>query len=86
MTVLNGSYTSTAAASTAGVSSQTRRVRVLTTTDAYVKIGTAAIATTNDTYLTGLSAEYFTITPSEKVSAISANSTSGAVNVTEISG
>jgi len=84
-TPLSVAYTGTAG-STSNVGTQTYKVRVLVTTDAYIKIhGSAeAAATTSDTYLPALSAEYFTITPGQRVSAIQV-SAGGTLQVTEIS-
>jgi hypothetical protein len=77
------SYTGTAGTISNGVGSQTYKVRVLVTTDAYIKIGDSPTATTSDTYIPALTPEYFTITPGQKVSAIQVSS-SGALKVTEI--
>lgn len=82
-TVQKVAYTGTAGTITNAVGSQTRKVRLLVTTDACVAVGKAPTATTNDTYLTGLVPEYFTITPGEKVSAIQIAS-GGNLYVTEI--
>jgi hypothetical protein len=76
-------YTGTAGTIATVVASQTYKVRVLVTTDAYIKIGNTPTATTSDVYLPGLSAEYFTITPGQKVSAIQV-SANGTLHVTEI--
>jgi hypothetical protein len=77
-------YTGTAGTIANAVGSQTYKVRVVATTDCYIKIDNGPTATTSDTLLPGLSAEYFTITPGQKVSAIQV-SAGGTLNVTEIS-
>jgi hypothetical protein len=82
-TVQSVAYTGTAGTISNPVGAQTYKVRVLCTTDAHVVIGDSPTATTSDTYVTGLVAEYFTITPGQKVSAIRENS-SGTLYVTEI--
>lgn len=77
-------YTGTAGTIATAITAGTNKVRVLVTTDAYVKIGSSPTATTSDVYVPGLSAEYFTINPGEKVSAIQVSS-NGSLHVTEIS-
>jgi hypothetical protein len=62
---------------------QTYKVRLVATTDCRIRIsdGTpTAVAT--DTYLPALAAEYFTVTPGQKVAAIQVSS-AGTLNVTE---
>lgn len=78
-------YTGTAGTISNAVGSQTRKVRVVVTTDAYIAIGTAAtvVATANDPFLPASSVEYFSINPGEKVSAIQVSS-GGTLHVTEI--
>jgi len=79
----NVAYTGTAAASTV-FSSQTYKVRLLATTDCYFRIGDGTpTATTSDSYLPALAAEYFTCTPGQKVSAVQVTA-AGSLNVTEI--
>lgn len=82
-TVQHVTYTATAGTITNAVGAQTYKVRVLVTTDAYIKIGNSPTATTNDTYMTAGLPEYFTITPGQKVSAVQVAS-GGTLNVTEI--
>lgn len=77
------SYTGTAGTIANVVGLQTYKVRVLVTTDAYIRIDNSPTATTSDSYLPGLAAEYFTITPGQKVSAIQVAS-NGTLFVTEI--
>lgn len=76
-------YTGTAGMITNGVGAQCRRVRVFVTSDAYVKIGDSPTATTSDMYMTAGLAEYFTITPGQKVSAVQV-SAGGNLIVTEM--
>lgn len=80
-TVQSASYTGTAGTITNPVGTQTYKVRVLCTTDAFITTD-GSTATTAGTYLPGLAAEYFTITPGQKVSAIQVSS-SGTLYVTE---
>lgn len=82
-TVQKVAYTGTAGTSSA-IGPQCRRVRILVTTDAYIKISKAGTAaTTSDTYVPGLAVEYFTVTPGESVSAVQVAS-NGNLFVTEI--
>jgi hypothetical protein len=77
-------FTGSSAAS-AAFGAQTYKVRLVTTTDCRIRIsdGTpTAVAT--DTYLPALAAEYFTVTPGQKVAAIQVSS-AGTLNVTEVS-
>lgn len=76
-------YTGTAGTITNAVGSQTRKVRVMATTDAYIVIGSSPTATANDPPLPANSVEYFSINPGEKVSAIQVAS-GGTLHVTEI--
>jgi hypothetical protein len=76
-------YTGTAGTITNVVASQTYKVRVLVTTDAYIKIGNSPTATTSDVYMAAFEPEYFTITPGQKVSAIQVTA-GGSLHVTEI--
>jgi hypothetical protein len=77
-------FTGTAGTIANAVANGTQKVRVLVTTDAYIKIGVSPTATTSDVYVTGLAPEYFTITSGEKVSAIQVSS-GGSLHVTEVS-
>jgi hypothetical protein len=83
-TVQNASYSASSAAISNPIGPQTYKVRLLATTDCFVRIGDGTpAATASDTYLPALSAEYFTITPGQKVAAIRV-SADGTLNVTEI--
>lgn len=75
-------YTGTAGTISTAVGSQTYKVRVLVTTDAYIKIDDSPTATSSDVYLPALEPEYFAITPGMKVSAIQVSS-GGTLHVTE---
>ena len=77
-------YTGTAGTITTAITTGTQKVRVVCTTAAYIKIDNSPTATTNDVYIAGDSAEYFTVTPGQKVSAVQF-STGGTLHVTEIS-
>lgn len=74
-------YTGTAGTITNVIGSQTYKVRVLVTTDAFITTD-GSTATTAGTYLPGLAAEYFTVSPGQKVSAIQV-SANGTLYVTE---
>lgn len=76
-------YTGTAGTIANAAASGTTKVRVCATTDCWIKIDNSPTATTSDTLLPGLSAEYFLITPGQKVSAIQVAS-GGTLSVTEI--
>ncbi len=76
-------YTGTAGTIANAVGTQSYKVRVLTTTAAYLKIGDSPTASTADPYMAADSPEYFTITPGQKVSAVQV-SANGTLHVTEI--
>jgi hypothetical protein len=77
----NTSYTGTAG--TYGpVGSQTYKVRVLTTTDAYVTTDGTTPSATAGAYVVASQAEYFTITPGQSVKAVQVSS-AGTLCVTE---
>lgn len=59
-----------AAGSTTAVAGKTQVVRVMSTTDCFVAIGAAVVATAADMYLPANSPEYFSIPPGGVVSAI----------------
>ncbi len=75
-------YTGTAGTSTNAVGDGVQRVRVVTTSAAYIKIGKTPTAAATDVYMPADSPEYFTIAPGEKVSAIQVSS-GGTLHVTE---
>jgi hypothetical protein len=78
------SYTGTAGTITNAVGSETYQVRIVTTTDAFVKIDNSPTATTRDMPVFASLPEYFTIAPGQKVSAIQSSS-GGTLQVTELS-
>lgn len=77
-------YTGTAGTISNGVGSQTRVVRVWTSTLAYLAFGSAPTATTSDIPIPANTPEYFIIAPGEKVSAIQ-DASGGNLHVTEVS-
>ena len=77
-------YSGTAGAIANPVGSQTYKVRVVCTTDAFVRIDNDPTATASDAPLLAGAPEYFTITPGMKVSAVQVAS-AGVMYVTEIS-
>jgi hypothetical protein len=81
-TVQSVAYTGTAGTITNVLGTQTNKVRVLVTTDAFITTD-GSTATSSGTYLPGLAAEYFTVTPGQKVSAIQV-SAGGTLYVTEM--
>ena len=76
-------YTGTAGTVATAFGAQTRRVRVVTTTAAFVSFGSSPTATTSDIYLPADTPEFFHVAPSSKVSAIQL-SAGGTVYVTEM--
>jgi hypothetical protein len=82
-TTQNVAYTGTAGTIANAVGSQTYKVRVACTTDAFIKIDNSPTATTSDAPMFAGSVEYFSITPGQKVSAIQSAS-GGTLYVTEI--
>jgi hypothetical protein len=79
----SAAYTTTAGTITNAVGAQTYKVRIVCTTDAFVKVGDAPTATTSDPHFPANSVEYVTITPGQKVSAIR-SAADGSVHVTEV--
>jgi len=77
-------YTGTAGTISNAVGAQSYAVRVIVTTEAFVKIGDAPTATANDMYMAPDREEYFIITPGQKVSAIQ-EASGGTLHVTEMS-
>jgi hypothetical protein len=62
---------------------ETYIVRVVCTTDAFIKIDNSPTATTSDVFCPANTPEYFSITPGQKVSAVQ-SSAAGTLYVTEI--
>lgn len=58
-------------------------IRVVCTTVAHIKIGTAPVATTSDVYMPAGVVEYFRVEPGVKVSAIQ-SAAGGTLHVTEM--
>jgi len=79
-----GTHQSVAYTGTAGTISAeigTNVVRVIATTDCYIKIGASPTATSSDVFLLANAAEYFGCDPADKVSAIQVSS-GGTIHVT----
>ena len=77
------SYTGTAGTIANAISTGVYRVRVVCTTDAFIKIGNSPTAAATDVPVFANNVEYFTITPGQKVSAIQSSS-GGNLHVTEV--
>ncbi|HEY2401277.1 MAG TPA: hypothetical protein VGI23_13050 [Steroidobacteraceae bacterium] len=82
-TTQSAAYTGTAATITNAVGTETYIVRVVCTSDAFIKIDNSPTATTSDVFCAASTPEYFSITPGQKVSAVQ-SSASGTLCVTEI--
>lgn len=82
-TTQSAAYTGTHAEITNGVGTETYIVRVVCTSDAFIKIDNSPTATTSDVFCPASTPEYFSITPGQKVSAVQ-SSASGTLYVTEI--
>jgi hypothetical protein len=80
----NASYSASAGTVTNKVGSQTYKVRVLVTTDAFVTTDGSVPSATSGAYVPALSPEYFTVTPGQTVSALQV-SAAGTLYVTEVS-
>jgi hypothetical protein len=76
-------YTGTAGTIANPIGTQARKVRVVVTTAAYVKIGKSPTATTSDPYMPANWPETFIVNPGEQVSAIQVLS-NGTLHVTEV--
>ena len=79
----NVAYTGTAGTISNAFGEGVTKVRVVTTSAAFIAFGQAPTATTSGAYMPAESAEYFTVRPGEKVSAIQL-SAGGTLYVTEI--
>lgn len=79
----SAAYTGTAGTTTNAVSAGVKKVRIICTSAAYVKVGVAPTATTSDVYFAADALEYVTVAPGEKVSAVQV-SAGGTLHVTEI--
>jgi len=78
----NVAYTGTAGATTA-IGTQTYKVRVLVTTDAFVTTDGTTPSNTSGAYVPALQVEYFTTTPGQVVKAVQV-SAGGTLYITEI--
>jgi len=81
-TAQNVAYTGTAGAVSA-VGTETYKVRVVVTTDAFVTTDGSTPSATSGAYVVALSPEYFTVTPGQVVKAVQVSS-AGTLYVTEI--
>jgi hypothetical protein len=81
-TAQNVAYTGTAGAVSA-VGTETYKVRVVVSTDAYVTTDGSTPSATAGAYCVALSPEYFTVSPGQVVKAVQV-STGGTLYVTEI--
>lgn len=77
-------YTATSAAVTNAFGTGVHVVRLVSTTNCHVAFGTAPTATTSDMYLPADQAEYFVVSPGQKVAAVQVDA-GGNLNVTEMS-
>jgi hypothetical protein len=76
-------FTGTAGTIANGFGAQTKTVRVIVTSAAYVKIGNSPTATSSDMYMAANVPEYFTVSPGQKASAVQV-SAGGDLHVTEM--
>lgn len=81
-TTQNVAYTGSAGAIVTGVSSGVTKVRILTTTDAFVTTDGTVPTSSNAAYVVALSPEYVTVTPGQKPQAVQV-SAAGTMYVTE---
>lgn len=79
----NVAYTGAAGTVTNGVTVGVTKVRVLTTTDAFVTTDGTTPSATSGAYVPALSPEYITVTPGQKVSAVQVTA-GGTLYVTEL--
>jgi hypothetical protein len=82
--VQNVAYTTTAGTIASGIGLGCTVVRVVATTDCYIKVDKSPTATTSDVLLPASDPEYIIVNPGEKISAIQVSS-GGTLNVTEVS-
>lgn len=82
-TAQNVAYTGTAGTVANVFGAQTYKVRVVVTTDAFITTDGSTATAATGAYLPALSAEYFTVSPGQKASAIQV-SAGGTLYVTEI--
>ena len=79
----SAAYTTTAGTITNVVGAGVKKVRIEVTSAAYVKIGVAPTATSSDVYFPADAAEYISVAPGEKVSAVQVSG-AGTLHITEI--
>ena len=79
----SAAYTGTAGTIGTAFSAGVKKARIEVTSAAYIKVGVAPTATTSGRLHGGRRAEYLTIAPGEKVSAIQV-SAGGTLHVTEV--
>ena len=78
------SFSTTLGATTA-IGSQTRKVRIIVTTAAFISVGSTVVSS-GDAYFAANIPEYVTTTPGQKISAQSSvTASSGFLFVTEVS-
>ena len=80
----NVTVAGTSAATAAAMSADATVVRLASTTDCYVAVGTTPTATTSDVVILAGFPEYFLIEPSDKVAALQVTA-GGTLSVTECS-
>lgn len=76
-------YTATSGVVASAVGTQTYLVRIVTTSDAFVKIAAAPVAAAADVFMPANTPEYFVINPGEKVAAVQV-SAGGNLHITEL--
>jgi hypothetical protein len=76
-------YTGTAGTIAVAITTGVQKVRIVTTSAAYVKCGKAVTATTSDVYWPADSVEHVTISAGEVVSAVQVSS-GGTLHVTQV--
>ncbi len=80
-TVTNQAYTGTANTPIA-VGSGVYKVRILVTTDAYVRTDSVTASSTNGVYMPALTPEYVTVNPGQTITAVQVT-TGGSLQVAE---
>jgi hypothetical protein len=78
------SFTSTSTANTTAFQAGTQVVRVIPSTACHIRFAQSPTALTTDPKLPANAAEYFVVTPGQKIAAIR-TTTSGSLYVTEVS-
>lgn len=79
----SAAYTTAAGTISTAIGLGVQKVRVVTTSAAYIKISESPTATSSDVYMPADAPEYFTVNPGQKVSAIRV-SADGTLHVTSI--